>query len=98
MSTQLADAMINRGGPSLVVRIAEETGATVDRIAAAFAAARDSFELTALNTAIEQLDNRLAGAVQLGLFAAVQDLLIDRIVLVLRKGGLRGGPRGRVGT
>jgi glutamate dehydrogenase len=76
--------MINRGGPSLVARLAEETGASVDRIAAAFAAVRDSFELTALNTAIEELDNRIAGAVQLGLFATVQDLLLDRVVWFLR--------------
>ena len=37
ISTQLTNSMINRGGPSLVVRIADQTGASVDRIAAAFA-------------------------------------------------------------
>ena len=34
ISTQLANSMINRGGPALVVRIADQTGASVDRIAA----------------------------------------------------------------
>jgi len=74
-----------------VVRIADQTGATVDRIAAAFAAARDSFRLTALNTSIESLDNKISGAVQLGLFAAVQNLLLDRIVWFLRNVDMRQG-------
>jgi glutamate dehydrogenase len=84
ISTQLANSMINRGGPALVVRIADQTGASVDRIAAAFAAVRDSFGMTELNTAIEATDNKVPGAMQLGLFAAVQDLLLDRIVWFLR--------------
>ena len=96
IATQLANSMINRGGPSLVVRLTEETGASVDRIAAAFAAVRDSFELTALNTAIEELDTRLVGAVQLGLFATVQDLLLDRIVWFLRNVDLGQGLAGIV--
>ena len=33
IATQLANSMINRGGPSLIVRIADQTGATPDRIA-----------------------------------------------------------------
>ena len=45
---------------------------------------RDSYGLAALNAAIEELDNRISGTVQLGLFAQVQDLLIDRMVWFLR--------------
>ncbi len=96
ISTQLANSMINRGGPSLVVRISDQTGASVDRIAAAFAAVRDSFGLTALNTAIEELDNKIAGAVQLGLFAAVHSLLLDRMVWFLRNVDLGQGLAGIV--
>ncbi len=96
IATQLANSMINRGGPSLVVRIADQTGASVDRIAAAFAAVRDSFDLTTLNTSIEGLDNTIAGAVQLGLFASVQDLLLDRIVWFLRNVDLGQGLAGIV--
>ncbi len=84
ISTGLANSMINRGGPTLVVRIADQTGAAVDRIAASFAAVRDSFALTALNTEIEALDGRMDGMAQLALFAAVQNLLLDRIVWFLR--------------
>ena len=61
IATQLANSMINRGGPSLIVRIADQTGAAPAAIAAAFAAVRDSYGMTALNTAIDGLDNRIAG-------------------------------------
>ncbi|MBV9971183.1 MAG: NAD-glutamate dehydrogenase, partial [Xanthobacteraceae bacterium] len=91
ISTGLANSMINRGGPTLVVRIADQTGASVDRIAAAFAAVRDSYSLTALNTAIEELDGKIDGAAQLSLFVAVQNLLLDRIVWFLRNVDLGGG-------
>ena len=94
ISTGLANSMINRGGPTLVVRIADQTGASVDRIAGAFAAVRDSFGLTALNTAIEELDGKIAGAAQLTLFVAVQNLLLDRIVWFLRNVDLGQGLAG----
>ena len=82
--TQLANSMINRGGPTLVVRIADQTGATAVGIASAFAAVRDSFGMTALNGEIDALDGRIAGKLQLDLYATVQDLLLDRIVWFLR--------------
>ena len=96
ISTGLANSMINRGGPTLVVRIADQTGASVDRIAGAFAAVRDSFGLTALNTAIEELDGKIAGATQLTLFTLVQNLLLDRIVWFLRNVDLGRGLAGIV--
>ena len=91
IATQLSNSMINRGGPSLIVRIADQTGAAPATIAAAFAAVRDSFGMTALNTAIDGLDNRIPGKLQLELYAAVQDLLLDRIVWFLRNVDLSKG-------
>src|SRR6266545_4576149 len=79
IATQLTNSMINRGGATLLVRIADQTGAGEDRIAAAFAAVRNSFELVALNTEVEKLDNAVAGKLQIDLFIAIQDLLLDRI-------------------
>jgi glutamate dehydrogenase len=84
IATQLANSMINRGGPSLVVRIADQTSAAADRIAFAFAAVRDSYRMTALNTAIDALDARIDGKLQLDLYAGVQDLMLDRLVWFLR--------------
>jgi glutamate dehydrogenase len=91
IATQLANSMINRGGPTLVVRISDETGAPPSRIAAAFAAVRNSYDLIGLNTEVEALDNRIPGKLQLDLFAAVQDLLLDRIVWFLRNVDLGQG-------
>ena len=91
IATALANSMINRGGPSLIVRIADQTGAAPAAIASAFAAVRDSYDMTALNQAIDGLDNRVAGKVQLDLYAAVQDLLLDRIIWFLRNVDLSKG-------
>ncbi|MFZ1924323.1 MAG: NAD-glutamate dehydrogenase [Xanthobacteraceae bacterium] len=96
IATHLSNSMINRGGPSLIVRIADQTGAVPAAIAAAFAAARDSYGMTALNGAIDGLDNKLAGKLQLELYGTVQDLLLDRIVWFLRKVDLGKGLAGVV--
>ena len=87
----LANSIINRGGPTLIVRIADQTGAAASAVAAAFAAVRNSFGLIELNGDIDTLDNKVAGAVQLGLYAAVQDLLLDRLVWFLRHVDLTRG-------
>jgi glutamate dehydrogenase len=91
IATQLANSMINRGGPSLVVRIADQTGVSPADIAAAFAAVRDSYGMTALNTEIDTLDNKVPGRLQLDLYTAVQNLLLDRLVWFLRNADLSRG-------
>ncbi len=91
IATQLANSMINRGGPSLIVRIADQTGAAPAAVASAFAAVRDSYRMTELNAAIDGLDNRIPGKVQLDLYAAVQNLMLDRIIWFLRNVELSKG-------
>jgi glutamate dehydrogenase len=91
IATQLANSIINRGGPTLVVRITDHTGASPAAIAAAFAAARDGYELTRLNGAIDALDAAIPGALQLELYASVQNLLIDRLIWFLRNVDLSRG-------
>jgi glutamate dehydrogenase len=91
IATQLTNSMISRGGSTLVVRIADQTGAAVDKIAAAFATVRNSFDLIALNTEVEKLDNLIPNKLQTDLFIAVQDLLLDRIVWFLRNVDLSRG-------
>jgi len=91
IATQLANSMINRGGPSLIVRIADQTGALPAAIAAAFAAVRGSYDMTGLNSAIDRLDNKIPGKLQLELYTEVQDLLLDRIVWFLRNVDLSKG-------
>ncbi len=91
IATQLTNSIINRGGPALVARLTDETGAAPERIAKAFAAVRDSYGMTALNGEIDTLDNRISGALQLELYGAVQSLLLDRLVWFLRNVDLDKG-------
>ncbi|WP_226582806.1 NAD-glutamate dehydrogenase [Acuticoccus sediminis] len=84
ISTILANSMINRGGPTFIVRIGDQTGAPVSEIARASAAARDSFGLPDMYALIDQLDNRIDGSVQLRLYAAVRALLIDATIWFVR--------------
>jgi glutamate dehydrogenase len=78
------------------VRIADQTGTPPDRIASGFAAVRDSYGMTALNGEIDALDNKISGKLQLDLYTAVQDLLLDRLVWFLRHVDLTQGLAGIV--
>jgi glutamate dehydrogenase len=84
ISTQLTNSMINRGGPSFAVRIGDQTGASAPTIAAAFFVVRNSYDMISLNSAIDALDNKISGKLQLELYAVLEDLLLDRIVWFVR--------------
>ncbi len=84
IATMLSNSMINRGGPTYLTRIFDQTGAEAPEIAQAFAAVRDAYGLTALNTEIDELDNRVSGELQLELYTAVQDLVLGQTVWFLR--------------
>jgi glutamate dehydrogenase len=91
IATQLTNSMINRGGATLIVRMADQTGAAPAAIAAAFAAVRNSYDLIDLNAEVDGLDNKISGKAQLDLYAAVRDLLLDRLVWFLRNVDLKLG-------
>ena len=84
VATQLANIVINRCGPAAIARFADEAGADAPAVAAAYALTRDSFGLLDLNGAIDALDTRIGGAVQLELYAAVQAMLTGRMSWFLR--------------
>jgi len=84
VATQLANAIVNRAGATVLVRLADQTGADAPTIAAAYAAVRDSYDLMALNQAVDRLDGIVAGPVQLRLYGLVQDLLLSRLVWFVR--------------
>lgn len=84
ISTQLANAVINRAGAGVVARLSEETGADAPAIARAYILTRDSFGLLDLNLAIDRLDAAIGGATQLALYRAVQETLVARMVWFLR--------------
>jgi glutamate dehydrogenase len=86
VATQLSNAIVNRGGPAIVATLAERTQADPPAIAAAYAIARDSYDLIALNNAIDALDAKVPGAVQMSLYAAAQELVTGRMGWFLRQG------------
>ncbi len=91
IATALANIIVNRGGPSLVTRLVDGTGADAATIAKAYAVTRDAFGLMELNLAIDGLAGRVSGTGQLDLYAEVQDLLTNRIVWFIRNLDLSGG-------
>ncbi|WP_373236426.1 NAD-glutamate dehydrogenase [Cohaesibacter celericrescens] len=84
ISTVITNSMINRGGATLLPRIADKTGTSPVEIARAYVAVRDSFDLRGLHSAIDALDNKVSGAVQLELYEQVQKLLLAEILWFMR--------------
>jgi glutamate dehydrogenase len=91
IATMVANAMINRGGPTYVLRVGERTGAPSIGIARAYVTVRDAFGLDELNAGIDALDNLMPGMEQLGLYRTVQDLLLTRTVWFLRNAAFDQG-------
>jgi glutamate dehydrogenase len=79
IATQLANSVINRGGPTLLVAARDRTGDSPADLTRAYAAVRDSFSLQDLHAEIEALDTKISGRLQLELYAIAQDVLVDRI-------------------
>jgi glutamate dehydrogenase len=83
VATQLANAVINRGGPGIVVKLAARTGRSPADIARAYALSRDVLGVLATNLAIDAMDNRLPGAVQLELYASAEVQVVDGMLWFL---------------
>jgi len=91
VATRLGNSMINRGGPAFVIRVSEETSASAAIIAKAYAAVRDSYRMVEINNAIDALDAKIAGSLQLSLYDSVKKLLLDRVVWFVRNADLSAG-------
>ncbi|MDB5506966.1 MAG: NAD-glutamate dehydrogenase [Devosia sp.] len=91
IATVIANAMINRGGPAFVSEMVAATSADAGTVALAYTAVRDSYGLTEINTAIDALDGTVTGDAQLGLYAAVQALLVRETLWFLRNASFAGG-------
>ena len=91
IATMVANSMINRGGPTYLIRVGDRTAASPVEIARAYVAVRDSFALQALNGAIDELDNTIPGSLQLDLYRLAQDLVIEKTVWFLRNADFSGG-------
>ena len=82
----ITNAIVNRGGPAMAVRLADETRRTSADVATAFLAAREVFELPALWQRIDALDGRVKGEAQIGLYQATRGLVNAQTLWFLRNG------------
>lgn len=87
IATSLSNAVVNQAGPAVIARVADQTGADAASIVRAFVVVSASYDLPRLHAALDALDNRIDGGVQLRLYADVQVLLIGRMVWFLRNVG-----------
>jgi glutamate dehydrogenase len=91
IATQLSNAAINQAGPTVAARLASETGFDPALMSRAYVAVRDSFGLLDLNTSIDALDGKIAGATQLSLYRAVQDMALSQLAWFMRNAQLASG-------
>ena len=91
IATNLANAVISRGGPACVVRVIDEADADLSSVVMAFVAVDECYGLKRLNDAIDGLDTRIDGQSQLSLYAAIQDLLLSRMVWYVRNVDFKTG-------
>jgi glutamate dehydrogenase len=64
IATATTNSLVNRMGPTFVIRAQEETGAPPARVARAYTAAREVFEMRELWSQIEALDNKIPAQMQ----------------------------------
>ncbi len=86
IATSVTNAVVNRLGAAAPQRMADETARPVAEIAYAFTVARAVLELNAIWPRIDALDNRIGGALQLGLYARTQEALAHATRWFLRNG------------
>ncbi len=73
--TATTNSLVNRMGPAFVLRAQEDTGAEPARIARAYTAAREIFDMRRLWAEIEALDNRIPARLQYAMMYETSRLL-----------------------
>ncbi len=83
--TAVTNSLVNRMGSTFAQRMQEETGADASTVARAYTIARESFDMSKLWEAVEELDNQVPASVQISvgvqssrLLKHVTRWLIDR--------------------
>src|SRR5690606_28463251 len=93
IATELANDVIDRGGPTFVTRLQDVTGRAAHEIVEAYAVVRDGFDLPSLFSAIDALDNKIDGQVQLELYQRVWRLILAATEWQLKNGTGAAGER-----
>jgi glutamate dehydrogenase len=74
IATRVTNLLVDRAGTSFIHRLTEETGATVPELALAHAAAWEIFDLEALWSAVEALDNLVPAPTQIDMLLSARRL------------------------
>jgi glutamate dehydrogenase len=90
ISTRMADALINFGGPTFIDRVRDTVRAEPVKVAAAFEAARHIYRFDALADRINGLDTQVPAAAQTALHQDIT-VALRRVVAYLAR---RSGPAG----
>jgi glutamate dehydrogenase len=88
IATEVTNRVVNRGGISLVRRIADETGRTTEDAATGFLAAERVLGLDALWSAVDALDGCVPGMAQIELHRLLQDRYAATTQWMVRDGGV----------
>ncbi|PHP69126.1 NAD-glutamate dehydrogenase [Zhengella mangrovi] len=86
IATELANDVINRGGPAFVIRQQDMTGRSAAEAARAFAISRDGFGLDSLYEQVDALDNVMSGRAQLSLYGRIARTAMNATAWQLRNG------------
>ncbi|WP_011582734.1 MULTISPECIES: NAD-glutamate dehydrogenase [Chelativorans] len=86
IATELANDIIDRGGPAFVTRLQDMTGRPAHEVVEAYAVVRDGFDLRSVFLAIDALDNKIYGQVQLTLYEQVSRLILTATAWQLKNG------------
>ena len=75
IATATTNSLVNRMGPSFVLRAEEDTGAVPGQVARAYSIAREVFDMRQCWAQIEALDNRVPASIQYAMNAETSRLL-----------------------
>jgi len=84
IATLIANAMINRGGPTFLQKAESQTGQKTPQIARGFVAARAAFDLQHLFRDVDALDTKISGDLQLKLYTILQDRVLAQSIWFTR--------------
>ncbi|NSL20346.1 NAD-glutamate dehydrogenase [Agrobacterium tumefaciens] len=91
VATALANAVVNRGGPGFVQKLADASGLLSADVVKAAVIVEDGFGLKRLWSEVDALDGKIGGEVQNGLYATITRIYSDASRLYLQTGSVGAG-------
>lgn len=86
VATEVANDIIDRGGPSFVARMQDMSGAAPEQVVEAYTLVREGYALPGLYTQIDALDAKVDGRAQLDFYAALSRLTRNAVAWQLKHG------------